>query len=259
MTVQSPRHQAILDRLEGRGRVRIGELSGELGVSEMTIRRDLETLEREGALQRVHGGATSIVSSSYEPPYAARAHRNADGKRAAAVAAARLVRPGDTCVVDGGSTGVELARALAGAERLTVCTPSYRVASVLADAPGVRLMLTGGLVRPGELSLVGDLAEGAFRDLRFDWCFLSCSGCDAAEGVTEWNLDDARVKRAAVASARRVVVVLDAGKLGRTAFARVCPIDAVDLLVTDASASADDLAAFDAAGVETIVEPGAPT
>ena len=89
MTTQTPRHQAILDRLEGRGRVRIGELSGELGVSEMTIRRDLETLEREGALQRVHGGATSIVSSSYEPPFAARAHRNADGKRAAAAAAAR--------------------------------------------------------------------------------------------------------------------------------------------------------------------------
>jgi DeoR/GlpR family transcriptional regulator of sugar metabolism len=228
------RQQIILERLERHGQVRVAELTREVAASEMTIRRDLEALERDGLLTRVHGGATIVGSRSFEPPYALRARVELEAKHAIAEAAVELVREGDTVIVDGGTTGLAIARALRGRRNLTVCTTSFRVAVELLDAPEIRLMIAGGTIRPGERSITGELAEAAFANLRFDVLFLTASGVSIADGVTEWNLDDARVKRAAAASARRCIVVADATKLSHTAFAKVCDIDAVDVLVTDA-------------------------
>ena len=227
------RQQIILERLERVGHVRISELTDEMSVSKMTIRRDLEVLEREGLHTRMHGGATSAAPRGYEPPYALRARVELEAKQAIDRSAAALVGEGDSVIVDGGTTGLEIARALRGHAKLTVCTTSLRIAAELADDARIRLMIVGGTIRPGERSLSGELAESAFSNLRFDALFLTASGVSIADGITEWNLDDARVKRAAVASARRVVVAADATKLGQTAFAKVCDIDQVDVLVTD--------------------------
>ncbi len=230
----------------------VAELSRTAQVSDMTIRRDLEALERTGALRRVHGGAITAVSRSYEPPFALRAGRETEAKQRIGRLAASLLSEGDSAIVDVGSTTLELARALRDAERMTILTPSLRVADELADNAEIRLIVTGGTARPGELSLIGDLAERTFDDLRADVVFLGVGGVDTV-GLTEFNLDDARVKRAALRSARRCVALADATKLGRVAFARVCPLERVDMLVTDSSADHAALQPIRDAGVEVLI------
>jgi len=252
MDVRS-RRRLVEELLETRGEVTVAELSDRAGVSEMTVRRDLQALEREGLLKRVHGGAISVVSRSYEPPFAVRARRATDGKIRIGRAAASLLADSETVILDVGTTTLEVANALRGRVGLTLLTPSLRIAGVLSDHPGIRLVLTGGVVRPGELSMIGDLAERAFADLLFDTFVMGVGGVDPGVGCTEFNLDDARVKRAALASARRCIVAADSSKLGKVAFARVCPLERVDVLVTDASAPEDALASIRAADVEVVI------
>lgn len=244
------RHQVILELIGARGRVSIGDISYRLQVSEMTVRRDLSALEAEGLLRRVHGGAVAVVSGSYEPPFALRARTNSEEKRAIGRAVVGCLRPGETVVLDGGSTGVAIAEALVAAAELTVCTPSLRVAGVLGSAPGIRLMVTGGIARAGELSLVGDAALRTLADHRFDTFVMTVSGVHAEAGLTEWNLDDAAVKKQAVASAQRCIVACDASKLGKIAFARVCALDQADFIVTDRRADSDEQRVLAAGGAE---------
>lgn len=242
-----------LERLQLAGEVSVAELSREAGVSEMTIRRDLEALERAGALRRVHGGAISAVSRSYEPPFALRSGREPDAKARIGALAASLLSEGDTAVIDVGSTALELASALREADRLTILTPSLRAAQILAENASLRVIMTGGVLRPGELSLIGDLSERAFEELRPDVVFLGVGGVDREAGLTEFNLDDTRVKRAALQSARRCVVLADSSKLGRVAFARICPLERVDVLVTDSGAEESALDWIRDAGAEVLV------
>lgn len=246
------RRELVLELLHRKGRVTVSEVSALTEVSEMTVRRDLETLEREGALKRVHGGAISAVSTSYEPPFAIRARRAGEAKERIGRAAADLLREGETVILDVGTTTLQVARSLRGRRNLTVLTPSLRAAEVLADEPGIRLMVAGGVVRAGERSLVGDYAEHSFSELRFDTFVMGVGGIEAEAGLTEFNPDDARVKRAALGSAQRCLVSADSSKFGRVAFARICPLEEVDVLVTDAQAAPDDLAPVEAADVEVI-------
>lgn len=242
-----------MELLEQHGSVSIADVSQRVRMSEMTIRRDLEAMEKLGILKRIHGGATTGVSRSYEPPYAMRSKRNTEAKGRIAAAAVAMVSEGETVVLDAGTTTFAVAEHLRGRENITVCTPSLRIASLLADEPRLRLIVTGGVVRHGENSLIGDLAQVAFRELRFDLAFLSASGIAVGTGVTEWNLDDAAVKKAIVMSAKRRVALVDSSKLGREAFARVCDLDQVDVLITDGDAAARTLAAIRAEGVEVVV------
>ncbi len=243
----------VLEALEESHEVTVASLSRTQGVSEMTVRRDLEALEREGVLRRVHGGAVSTVSRGYEPPYALRSGRDQEAKRAIGERAAALVSDGETLAIDVGSTTLELARALATAGNLTVLTPSLRVAEYLTPNPGIRTIVTGGIARKGELSLIGDLAERAFAELHCDTVFIGAGGVDPAAGVTEFNLDDTRVKRAALASARRCVLLVDASKLGVVALASICPLESVDVLITDNGASDEALAPIREVGVEVLI------
>jgi DeoR/GlpR family transcriptional regulator of sugar metabolism len=247
------RRRLVLELLDALGEVTVAELSERAGVSDMTVRRDLEALEREGLLKRVHGGAIGIESLSHEPPFASRAERAVDAKARIGRAAASLLADGETVILDVGSTTLEVAKALRERQGITLLTPSLRIAAILADRPGIRLVVTGGVVRVGELSLVGDLAERAFDNLLFDTFVMGVAGVAPAVGCTEFNLDDARVKRAALARSRRCVVVADSSKLGKAAFARICPLERVDVLVTDGQAPEEALSAVRAADVEVVV------
>jgi len=247
------RRETVLEILQERGEVTVAELSERATVSPMTIRRDLEALEHEGALRRVHGGAISLASRGYAPPYSVRAQRNAEAKEAIGRAAAAMIAEQETVILDVGTTTLEVARALHRRRNLTVLTPSLPIANVLSKERGIRLMLTGGTVTGGELSLIGDLAEEAFSRLRFATLVMGIGGIEVDAGCTEFSLDDARVKRAALASVRRCIVVADSSKLSVVTFAQVCPIERVDVLVTDAGAAPDDLAALDSAHVEVVV------
>jgi len=231
------RQQTIVQLLNARGQVSIAELSSRFSVSEMTIRRDLAQLESEGALSRTHGGATRTASGSFEPPFALRAWLNPNAKRAIAADVAERLVDGQTLVLDGGSTGVAVAEAIAG-RNLTVCALNMRVAEILSASPNTRVMVPGGLIRHGEQSLTGPAAERTLADHRFDTYVMTVSALDASAGLTEWNVEDAAVKRAALASSTRCLVACDSSKFGHTAFARIAPLDAADLIITDANLDA---------------------
>jgi len=243
------RQALIVELVTARGRVAITELSRRFGVSEMTVRRDLDQLETEGALRRTHGGAARLESGSYEPPFAARMHANAEAKQRIGAEVASLINDGETVLLDGGTTGVAVAEALLGRD-ITVCALSFRVAAVLAASSAVRLMIAGGLVRPGEQSLVGSAVLRTLQDHRFDTYVMTVSGVTSAAGLTEWNLDDAAVKRAGLDVAARTLVACDASKFGRVAFGRICGIDQVDIFITDASLAVSDRTAVQAAGTD---------
>jgi len=247
------RQTQVLQLLEIEERVSVSDLARQFNVSDMTIRRDLESLEQSGAINRVHGGAVRAQSRSFEPPFSARVVRRTDAKQRIAVAAAALLSKGETVILDAGTTTLEIAKALRGHQELRVLAMSLHIANVLVDQPQITLMTCGGVVRLGELSLTGSLAERAFVDFSFDTFFLSAGGIDIDMGVTEYNPEDAAVKRAAFANARRRIAVVDGSKIGATAFARVCAVEGLDMIITDNSAAEVKLKEFRDAGIEVIV------
>ena len=243
------RHQMILEELRQRSPVLVGELANALDCSEMTVRRDLESLERSGGLRRVHGGATSVFLSAEETPYAIRALDFSDAKAKIGTAAAGLLADGETVILDGGTTAMEVARALRS-RRLTVMPLALRPVFELHECPGIKLLLPGGEVRPGELSLTGSLTEPSFSQLRFDTCVMGPCGIDAKAGITTHFLAETVVKRAAARSSQRVIAVADSSKLGRVAFGHVCDLDEIDIVLTDAGADQQKVEELRATGVD---------
>jgi DeoR/GlpR family transcriptional regulator of sugar metabolism len=225
----------------------VAELAELTGASEMTIRRDLEVLAGQGVLERYRGGAKSLLLRGEEPPFALRAQDGLETKQRIAAEVAGLIADGESVVLDSGTTCLEVARALVP-RRLTVMPLSLHAANALAGAPELRLLLPGGEPRPGELALTGLLAEASLAALRFDTAVIGCCGLTAAQGLTAYDLADAAIKRAAIASARRVIAVAEAVKLSRTALAFVAPASALDAVITDEHAPEEEVRALAAAG-----------
>jgi DeoR/GlpR family transcriptional regulator of sugar metabolism len=246
------RRQEIQRRLTASGEVTITALAADLEVSEMTIRRDLEVLENQGQLRRVRGGAISVVSRSYEPPFAARQLVEQAAKQAIGAAAARLVDDGETVIIDVGTTALEFARNLKGRRGITVVTHSLPVAMELGNESDIRVLVTGGMVRSGEFGLSGGVPEATFADVNCDVVFLGVAGIQVQRGLTEYNPADALVKKAALRAARRSVILADRSKLDKVTFHNVAPLASVDILVTDACADEPYLEAIRSAGVEVI-------
>lgn len=247
--------------VRGSGRLTLAELAERLGVSEMTVRRDLDQLQQQGLVRRVRGGAVALDVPAEQAGFAVRERWQGAAKARLARAAAALIEPGTTVLLDAGTTTAEIAGHLPQRAPLTVAVLSLQAAVRLADQPGIRLLVIGGESRAGERSLVGPLALSALDQLRFDTFVMSIGAVHRDLGWSEFDLDDAAVKRAALRRAGRSIVVADATKLGVQAFARVGALDAVDTLVTDAPAgdapAADEtLAALRDAGVHVIVVEG---
>ncbi len=226
------RQQEILKVLREAGGATVAELGRMLSVAEMTIRRDLEALEATGVLQRYHGGARLITPSAFEPPIAMRERTNSEGKRAIAAVVAGLIEDGETVILDGGSTGIAVAAALEG-RHITVCPLSLRVAWAFEKSTTVELLLSPGSVRRGELSLRGAETVEYLRAHHFDRYILTASAFSLEEGFTEWNVEDAAVKRASIQAARSVIAAVDTTKFGRSAFVEICPLSRADVVVLD--------------------------
>lgn len=253
MGVDSAARQAqIVDRLHQVGRVEVSDLAGDLGTSEVTVRRDLDVLADAGVLRRVRGGAVSLLMRGQELPFSMREVEAADAKMRIGAAAAALLRDGEAVALDSGTTGLAVARALVG-RRLTVVPLSLHAAGVLSASASVTLLLPGGTARFGEGSLVGPTTEANLAALRFDTTILTCCGLSPTGGVTAHDLQDAAVKRAAVAAAGRVVLVAEGAKFARTALAVVCPASRVDVLVTDRAAPTDALGQLRDTGVQVVL------
>jgi DeoR/GlpR family transcriptional regulator of sugar metabolism len=244
------RRAALLASLQATGRVEVAEAALWFGTAEMTIRRDLDALVSQGAARRVRGGAVSLLLRAEEPPFSVRSVAAGDAKRRIGRVAADLLADGESVVLDSGTTALEVARCLAG-RRVTVMPLSLHAASVLAQIDGVRLLMPGGEVRPGELSLVGPLATTSVGALRFDTAVLGC--CGLADGlVTAHDLGDAEVKQAMRASASRAVLVADSSKFARSATAVVCATTELDVVVTDGSVPAQTAAELRGCGVDVL-------
>jgi len=255
MIPQAPRHklpaqrrQEILRAVRS-GSTHVSDLALNFGVSEMTVRRDLRSLAREGKLERVRGGA---VNASTERPFAETAVERFDAKNRVGAAAARLVQDGQTVMIDIGTTTLQAAHRLHGRD-ITVVTTSLAVYEELVSDPTIELVLPGGVVRRIYRSLVGVLAEDSLRQLKADVLFLGTSGIDDELAVWDTTMVEVPIKRAMIAAADRVVLLADAEKFSMQGIVRVCDAGAIDHIITDDSLSPAVHAAIDEAGIEVTI------
>ncbi|WP_433548826.1 DeoR/GlpR family DNA-binding transcription regulator [Streptomyces sp. CA-294286] len=235
------RRALILDEVRRRGGVRVNELTRRLNVSDMTVRRDLDALARQGVVEKVHGGAVPVVeASAHEPGFEAKSALELSAKEDIARTAAAMAVPGSAVALSGGTTTYALARHLLDVPDLTVVTNSVRVADVFhaarqlgGDNTGAAtVVLTGGVRTPSD-SLVGPVADRAIGSLHFDVLFLGVHGISVEAGLSTPNLAEAETNRRLVDSARRVVVVADHTKWGTVGLSSFAALDRVDVLVTD--------------------------
>lgn len=234
------RRALILDAVRRDGAVRVADLVGQLGVSDMTIRRDLDALARRGVVEKVYGGAVAPPGASgHEPGFDEKSDLEGDAKAAIADTAATLVEPGSVVAISGGTTAHAVAARLLGVPRLTIVTNSLPVAELVraagrdggAGAP--TLLLTGGSPTPSA-ALVGPLADLVIGSLHVDLLVLGAHGVSEEAGLTTPNLMEAQTNRALVASARRVAVVADHSKWGVVGLSGFAALDQADWFVTDA-------------------------
>jgi DeoR/GlpR family transcriptional regulator of sugar metabolism len=246
------RRHVILERVAEAGAIHVAALARELRVSEMTIRRDLRGLERDGFLRQTYGGATAHLMRSFDLSFNARALQHAREKRLIGMAAARLLGAARTLWVGIGTTGEQFARSLTGLPEMVVVTASLPIASLLGSRPG-RVVATGGTVHRDELSCVGPAAVATLARYTFDVAVIGCAAIDARVGVTELNDEDAEIQRFAVARSERVVVLADGSKVGGREMAVVVPPDRIATLVTDASAAPAEVDRLRGLGVEVVI------
>ncbi|MEW1976615.1 DeoR/GlpR family DNA-binding transcription regulator [Microbacterium profundi] len=252
------RTQRIRERLLADGEIEFARLATEFGVSEMTVRRDIDVLESEGLVRKVIGGAIAVNKIS-EPTFEARAGLDVASKKHVAEYAVSQLSPHETLVLDSGSTALAVAQAIRGRGLgLTIVTPSLLVATELRSEPDTTLLLTGGLLRPGELSLIGIEAIESFRRYNCDTFIMGVAGVHPHRGFTDYHRDESAVKRAAIEASDRLIVLADRSKVGRAQLSSIAPLASADMIVTDAAPDALALTTATAAGVSVVTIPGPP-
>ena len=246
------RLERIRALLLAHGAVRVTALSKELNVSEVTIRSDLARLEQEGFARRTHGGAVLARGTRFERPFAEQQARFREEKQRIGAAAAKLIEDGDTVILDVGTTTTEIARHLPQVSNLVVVTSALNIALELERYPGVTVVVTGGTLRPMQHSLVNPLGTVLLSQIHADKLFLGCNGVSAEKGITNSNMQEAEIKRAMIAAAKRVIVVADSSKIGAVAAAHVAPLSAIHQVITDTNADPVELERIRQRGVDVL-------
>jgi DeoR/GlpR family transcriptional regulator of sugar metabolism len=246
------RRHRILERVAEQQTIHIAELAIELGVSEMTIRRDITRLERDGFMRRTYGGATAHITRSMELLFNARALQNAPAKRVIGMHLAETMPPAGSMFIGIGSTTEQFAMFLPARDEQLVITGSLPVASLLGTRKG-RVIVLGGSVLTDELACVGPVAAATVRRYNAEVAVLGAAGLSAERGITELDDEAAEIQRLIIEQSERLVVVADGSKLGAHTVATVAPADRIDMLVTDRSAPAAELAALASLDIEIVV------
>lgn len=237
------RQSYILERVRRRGAVRVSDLTRELSVSDMTVRRDLDLLARQGLLEKVHGGATAPdLTSTDEPGFETKSARERPEKDAIARVAAEMVRPGCAVGLSAGTTTWTLAHRLREVPGITVVTNSVQIASVFYQAGRAdqTVVLTGGVRTPSD-ALVGPVAVATLRSLNLDVVFLGVHGMDERTGFTSPNLLEAETSRALARSGRMLAVVADHTKWNVVGISTIAALPEADVVITDSGLGADAL------------------
>jgi DeoR family fructose operon transcriptional repressor len=249
------RHDRILDILRQYNAVRVAELAAELQVTQMTIRRDLEILEQAGLLQRIYGGAIRIAGSPGTSTFEQRETLNVIEKRAIATAAVQLISEQDVIFLNGGTTTLEIARALPSLRNLTVITSNLSIATQLHNRIGIHLLVTGGDLRLQSDGLTGQFAEAMLSNVHINKALVGVNGFSATKGLTIYDLAQASLVRTAIGRAQTTIVVADHTKCEAVAFAPVVDIQAVGKIITDWNVSPDAAERFCALGIDVILAP----
>jgi DeoR/GlpR family transcriptional regulator of sugar metabolism len=247
------RRLEILDRINQAGRAAVSELSQQFGVSEVTIRADLQALAERNLVVRTHGGAIAALRGPYELSLATRRQQQVLEKGRIGTAAAALVADGDAIFLDSSSTALAIAQNLKSCRDLTVITNCLTIAQELIDAHGVMVVLIGGTLRRETASLVGGEDLGRLLRFNIQKGFFGAHGISVAEGLTDVSLAEAEVKRPIVTMCREVIAVLDATKWGRVGLASFASLTQVHRIITDSRAPVDQIAPVRLAGVEVVL------
>jgi DeoR/GlpR family transcriptional regulator of sugar metabolism len=253
---QEERMQHVLHLLETRDSVHVAELAEAFSVSEVTIRSDLSALARQGLVARVRGGVRALQQGQSEVGFDLRLRLEVERKRAIGRAAAALVNEGEAVALDASTTAYYLALELRGKRELVVVTNGLLVATALADAPGISVLVTGGMLRLSAMSLVGDLGTDMLRTTRINKGFLGARGLSLERGLMDLNPDEVRIKQEMADACEQVYGIFDGTKWHRSALLAFVPVDQLAGIITDSSAPASEVEAWRGAGVEVVtVEP----
>ena len=251
------RYQVILNDMHKTGSVSVDALAEQLQVTVVTIRRDLDALERKGLLHRTHGGAMPIQPMFYEPfrrdrSFVMQVDRQADEKRRIGYAAAALIQPDETIAVTPGTTAAAVIRALPLNYNLTVVTSTANVAVELSKRKDIKVFVTGGTLHGEWFSLVGPHAQRSLENILIHTLFIGADGLDPDWGATSFDQDEADLLRMMVEHSRRRVAVVDHTKLGKVANWKICESRNLHVVVTDTQATDETVVPFREMGVEII-------
>jgi DeoR/GlpR family transcriptional regulator of sugar metabolism len=254
---QSERMEHVLRLLETRDYVQVAELSQAFAVSEVTVRSDLTELARQGLVARIRGGVRALQHGQSEVGFDLRMRLEVDRKRAIARAAAAMVDEGEAVALDASTTAYYLALELRSKRELVVVTNGLLVATALADAPGITVLVTGGMLRLSAMSVVGDFGADVLRTTRINKGFLGARGLSLSRGLMDLNPDEVRIKQEMADACEQVYGIFDGTKWHRSALLAFVSVEELAGIVTDSSAPTVEVGAWRAAGVNVIcVDPG---
>ena len=249
--------QKVLQMLETRESLHVAELAEVFSVSEVTVRSDLSTLAEQGLVARVRGGVRALQQGQSEVGFDLRLRLEVERKRAIARAAGAMVDEGEAVALDASTTAYYLALELRAKRELVVVTNGLLVATALADAPGITVLVTGGVLRLSAMSLVGDLGTDVLRTTRINKGFLGARGLSIERGLMDLNPDEVRIKQEMADACEQVFGILDGTKWHRSALLTFLPVEQLTGIITDSSAPATEIDAWRAIGVDVVaVDPG---
>ncbi|GAA1835000.1 DeoR/GlpR family DNA-binding transcription regulator [Microlunatus capsulatus] len=253
---RAERLSALLELLVTEGKIDVEASADHFAVSAATIRRDLDYLADQQLLSRTHGGAVPNTTS-YDLPLRYKTINHGEAKARIAQCAVEMLWPGCTVSLNGGTTTVEVARAIPGQESLqtgiTVVTNAINIATELIVRPFIKIMVCGGVARPQSYELVGAMATETLSQLTPDICFLGATGLDPVAGITTYDEAEAAINRVMAQQAKRTVVVIDSSKLGFVGFSRICHVHEVSAVITDSAADPAVVATLRGRGVEVLL------
>lgn len=249
----SQRHSFILEQIKQKGYVKVQELSEDLDVSEVTIRKDLKYLESKKALQRNHGSATSLMPIISDKHIDIKEKMQIEEKTRIAQYAATLIEPNDKIIIASGTTLLAFAHAIDTKDNITVITSSVKVSLALCYNPDIDLIQLGGSIRRNSVSVIGHYAETILDNLSCNKLFIGVDGIDLENGLSTSDMNEARINQKMIEGSQRIIVLTDSTKFGKRGFCKICDIDKIHQIITDRNAPAHIVERFREEGIEVVL------